>query len=56
MPPLIKCIHIAAHKAAGECEKEKAKKNVHLYWPQNQGIAAQSVRAAGKVRAASGYI
>lgn len=26
MPPLIKCIHIAAHKAAEEYEKEKAKK------------------------------
>ena len=52
MPPLIKCIHIAAHKAAEKYEKEKAKK----VWPQNQGIAAQSVRAAGKARAASGYI
>lgn len=54
----------AAHKMytysstrSGErIQKRKGKKNVHLYWPQNQGIAAQSVRAAGKARAASGYI
>ena len=46
----------AAHKmytysstrSGGKIRKRKGKKNVHLYWPQNQGIAAQSVRAAGK--------
>lgn len=54
----------AAHKmytysstqGGGRMRKRKGKKNVHLYWPQNQDIAAQSVMAAGKVRAASGYI
>lgn len=54
----------AAHKmytysnaqGGGRIRKRKGKKNVHLYWPQSQGIAAQSVRAAGKARAASGYI
>lgn len=54
----------AAHKmytysntqGGGRIQKRKGKKNVHLYWPQIRSIAAQSVRAAGKVRAASGYI
>lgn len=43
-------------RSGGKIRKRKGKKDVHLYWPQIPGIAAQSVRDAGKVRAASGYI